>query len=218
MRNQINQFVKVCAEGIACPEPIYEFGSFQVPGQESISNLRPYFPGKKYVGTDFRQGAGVDVVLDLHHIDLPDASVGTVLLLETLEHVEYPHEAMKELFRVMKPDGVIIMSSAMNFIIHDYPNDYWRFTPEAFRSLLKAFRQSLVFAAGESLLPHTVVGIGFKGATDADLNALGGRMEEWRRYWTAASRPKGFKRFLKYISRQHDKIRKALGMPDRTVC
>lgn len=217
MREQINQFVRICAEVVPCPEPIYEFGSFQVPGQEHISDLRPFFPGKKYVGTDFRQGAGVDVVLDLHKIDLPDASVGTVLLLETLEHVEYPHDALKELYRVLKPEGVIIMSSSMYFIIHDYPHDYWRFTPEAFRSLLKPFRQSMVFAAGESLFPHTVVGVGFKGATTADLKKLDGRMNEWKRYWTAASRAKGFKRFLKFLNKLDDKIGRAIGRPEKTV-
>jgi hypothetical protein len=78
-------------------------------------------------------------------------------------------------------------------------------------------RQSLVYAAGESLMPHTVVGIGFKGATKADLKALNDRMDEWRRTWTAASRAKGFKRFLKYLNRQHDRIRRILGMPDQTI-
>lgn len=214
MRHSVNEFVKICSESLPIQEPIYEFGSFQVPGQEEISNLRSYFPGKQYIGTDFRQGPGVDVVLDLHKIDLPDSSVGTVLLLDTLEHVEYPHQAMSELYRILKPDGVIVMSSTMYFIIHDYPYDYWRFTPEAFRSLLKQFRHSSVIAAGENLLPHIVVGVGFKGAVNADLKPFEARMDAWRRYWTAAPRAKGFKRFLKFLSRQHDKIRKAFNMPD----
>ena len=41
-----------------------------------------------------REGPSVDVILDLHNIDLPSSSVGTVLLLETLEHVEYPYKAL----------------------------------------------------------------------------------------------------------------------------
>ncbi len=216
MRESVNDFVKVCSESIACNEPIYEFGSFTVPGQEHLS-VRPYFSGKKYVGADMRQGPGVDVVLNLHKIDLPDASVGTVLLLDTLEHVEYPREAMSELYRILKPEGMIIMTSVMYFIIHDYPYDYWRFTPEAFRSLLKSFGHSAVFAAGENLFPHTVAGIGFKGAVTADMPAFEKKMVDWERCWTAASRPKGFKRFLKYVSRQHDKIRKALGLPVQAV-
>ena len=33
------------------PEPIVEVGSFQVPGQEEIANLRSLFDGKEYLAT-----------------------------------------------------------------------------------------------------------------------------------------------------------------------
>jgi len=88
MRELIKEFVRICAEILPVSEPIYEFGSFQVPGQKGFADLRPIFPGKKYVGADLR-GVGVDVVLNLHEIDLPSESVGTVLILDTLERVEY---------------------------------------------------------------------------------------------------------------------------------
>ena len=51
----------------------------------------------------------------------------------------------------------------MNFPIHDYPHDYWRFTPEAFKLLLKPFSNFFVGFQGNKNYPHTVVGIGFKG-------------------------------------------------------
>jgi hypothetical protein len=46
-----------------------------------------------------------------------------------------------------------------------YPYDYWRFTPEAFRSLLKPFKGVYVGSQGSRSFPHTVVGVGFKGDT-----------------------------------------------------
>jgi SAM-dependent methyltransferase len=107
----------------------------------------------------------VDRVLDLHAIDLPSDSVGTVLCFDTLEHVEYPREAMKEIHRILTPNGIAVISSVMDFPIHDYPYDYWRFTPEAFKSILKPFANSFVGFQGQKNFPHTVVGIGFKGAT-----------------------------------------------------
>jgi len=110
-----------------------------------------------------REGTGVDKVLDLHDIDVPSESVGTVLCLETLEHVEYPRKALEEIHRILRPDGIAVISSVMCFPIHDYPYDYWRFTPEAFQSLLKPFPHSFVGFAGSKDFPHTVVGIGFKG-------------------------------------------------------
>jgi SAM-dependent methyltransferase len=162
MRKIIKDFVSIIAKHIPVGEPVYEFGSLQVPGQENFADLRPLFPGKQYFGADMREGPGVDKILNLHEIEMPSEHVGTVLCLDTLEHVEYPHKALKEIYRILKPDGIAVISSVMNFRIHDYPHDYWRFTPEAFKSLLKPFSDSFVSFVGLEDFPHTVVGIGFK--------------------------------------------------------
>lgn len=163
MRQSIKNFVQIVADSLPISEPVYEFGSLQVPGQEEFADLRPYFSNKEYVGCDMRAGLGVDRILNLLDIDLPSASVGTVLCMDTLEHVEYPHIALKEIHRILTDNGIVVISSVMNWHIHNHPFDYWRFTPEAFRSLLKPFSSSFVGHAGEADFPHTVVGIGFRG-------------------------------------------------------
>jgi ubiquinone/menaquinone biosynthesis C-methylase UbiE len=134
------------------------------------------------VGADIRKGTGVDVILDLQHIDLPSESVGTVLILDTLEHVEFPREAIREAYRILKPNGILIISSVMNYHIHDYPSDYWRFTPEGFKSLLKPFSYTFIGFTGSSLLPTTVVGIGFKGTIPENaMKDFMKRFHRWRR-------------------------------------
>ncbi len=181
IRPLIRQFVKICAETLPVSEPIYEFGSFQVPGQEGFADLRVFFPGKEYVGSDIREGPGVDLILDLHDIDLPSASVGTALLLETLEHMEYLRKGIQEIHRVLRPDGLLIASSQMNFPIHN-PPDYWRFTPEAFRSLLRPFKHAFVDFVGADSFPHTVVGIGFMGEVSDDvLRELRIEFQDWKK-------------------------------------
>lgn len=162
MRRTIKELVSIVATTIPVDDPIYEFGSVQVPGQEKFADLRPLFPQKQYIGCDMREGPGVDKVLNLHDIDLPSGCAGMVICLDTLEHVEYPYKAMEEIYRILKPNGMVIISSVMNFPIHDFPYDYWRFTPEAFKSLLKPFHESFVGFAGDKIFPHTVFGIGFK--------------------------------------------------------
>lgn len=162
MRGEIKQFVKLCAETLPISEPIYEFGALQVPAQVGFADLRPFFPGRKYIGVDIRKGPGVDAILDLHDIRLDSESVGTILILDTLEHVEFVRKAINECHRVLKPNGLLIISSVMNFPIHDHPHDYWRFTPEAFESLLRPFSSSVVDFAGDESFPHTVVGIACK--------------------------------------------------------
>lgn len=185
MRELVRQFVRICAETLPILEPVYEFGSLQVPGQEGFADLRPFFPGKQYVGADMREGPGVDVILDLHQIDLPSQSVGTVLILDTVEHVEFPRRAIEEIHRILKSGGLVVMSSVMNFPIHDYPYDYWRFTPEAFRSLLRPFASSFVAFAGEIDFPHTVVGVGVKGSVpEGMMEEFMRRCKEWQGFWT----------------------------------
>jgi len=178
MRPSIKKFVKICRETLPVQEPVYEFGSLQVPGQEGFADLRPYFPGMKYIGADVAQGTGVDVVLNLHHIDLPSESVGTAISCDTLEHVEYPRKALSELYRILKPEGVLIISSVMLYHIHAAPNDYWRFTPEGFKSLLSQFPSSYVDWNGKEENPHTVVGVGMKA--DYSFDELISRRDEWR--------------------------------------
>jgi SAM-dependent methyltransferase len=163
MRKPIWNYVKLAIDTLPIAEPVYEFGAYQVEEAPENCDLRPLLTGKAYVGCDMRAGPGVDKVLNLHQIDLPDGSVGTVFLMDTLEHVEYPHQAMAEVHRILKPGGIVIMSSVLDFFIHATPNDFWRFTPDGFRSLLKHFRYSHVGYYGRDIFPHTLVGIGFKG-------------------------------------------------------
>jgi SAM-dependent methyltransferase len=98
-----------------------------------------------------------DKVLNLHAIDLPDNSVATVLSFDTLEHVEDPRLAMQEIHRVLQPGGVVVITSVMDFPIHEFPYDYCRFKPEVFKSILKPFQSSFVGWQGKELFPHAAV-------------------------------------------------------------
>ncbi len=122
--------------------------------------------------------------LDLHAIELDSESAGPVLLLDTIEHVEFPRKALGEIHRVLKPGGVLVMSSTMRFPIHDHPHDYWRFTPEAFRSLLKPFATAVVESGGREDFPPLVVGIGCKGELAGEaVSAVTKSLEEWKGRW-----------------------------------
>ena len=184
MRNNILKFVELCVDTLPFIEPIYEFGALQVPGQEGFADLRPLFPGKAYVGTDMQQGPGVDKVVDLHHMKMFPRSVGTALILDTIEHVEYPRQAIKNIHRVMKKNGFIVISSHMKFPIHAYPHDYWRFTPEGLKSLLNPFPFVFVDAVGDKDFPHSVFGFACKGPMDnGAMQAFTREYEKIKHWW-----------------------------------
>jgi SAM-dependent methyltransferase len=67
-------------------------------------------------------------------------SIGLVLNLESLEHVPYPQEAIDEIHRVLRPNGLLILTTVMHFKVHRTPKDYWRFTPDGIELLLSRFK------------------------------------------------------------------------------
>ncbi len=50
-------------------------------------------------------------VMDAHDLKFADASFDCVALLEVLEHLENPVKALKEMYRVLKPGGCLIVST-----------------------------------------------------------------------------------------------------------
>jgi SAM-dependent methyltransferase len=139
MNHFLRGVAQASAEAFDLPGPVLEVGSYQVPGQEEIANLRPLIRGKRYVGIDRRAGPGVDQVANVEKLPLPDASVGTVLAMNTFEHVPRFWRGFAEIARVLRSDGVLLVSCPFYFHIHSFPSDYWRFTAEALDLLLEDY-------------------------------------------------------------------------------
>ncbi len=163
MRAAVVEFARDVAESFALGDPLVEVGARAAEGQEAIADLRQLFGANEHIGCDMQPGPGVDRIEDVHHLSFADESVGTVICLETLEHVVDPIRAVEEMHRVLRPGGLLAISSLMFFPIHEHPWDLWRFTPEGFQRLLAPFESSLVVAQGWDLMPEGVFGIGIKG-------------------------------------------------------
>ena len=163
MRPAVADFARDVADEFPVASPLVEMGARAAEGQEDVADMRPIFKAQQHVGCDIQPGIGVDLIGDIHNLSFADNSIGTVVALETLEHVADPIRALEEMYRVLKPGGVLAISSLMFFPIHAHPWDYWRFTPEAFELLLEPFESRLVIAQGYSLLPEGIFGIGVKG-------------------------------------------------------
>ena len=80
---------------------------------------RPYektfFAGaSKYIGTDYLSDRShPDVVCSALELPFPDNHFDTVVSTEVLEHVPDPLRAMREMRRVLKPDGFLVLSAPL---------------------------------------------------------------------------------------------------------
>lgn len=70
---------------------------------------------------------------------IPDEEYECVVCMEVLEHTLNPFDAIKELRRILKDEGYLIISAPLNFRIHGPSPDCWRFTEHGWRVLLKDF-------------------------------------------------------------------------------
>jgi SAM-dependent methyltransferase len=164
MDRLIHGVVRAVAETFEMPGPILEIGSYQVPGQGTIAELRGLFPRRDYTGLDMRPGPGVNLVADVEGLPHADASVGTVLALNTFEHVPRFWNGFAEIARVLRPDGVLLVACPFFFRIHNYPGDYWRFTPMALELLLEKYPSKILGWHGAVNRPAQVWSLAFKPA------------------------------------------------------
>jgi SAM-dependent methyltransferase len=128
------------------PGKILEVGSRQAINQYDLADFREMFDQNNFTGLDMQKGPGVDVVASAEKIPFPDKSFDLIICLETLEHTEKPWVVCSEIERVIKPHGVVIVSSQQNFPIHMHPSDYFRYTPYGLKALFPNFLNKLIFA------------------------------------------------------------------------
>jgi SAM-dependent methyltransferase len=158
---------RAITETFTLPEPSVELGAYQVDGQHESLNLRRLFPGRDYTGLDLRAGPGVDCVADVEHLPQPAGSVGTVIAMNTFEHVRRFWAGFAEVRRVLRPDGVFVLSCPFHFRIHNFPHDYWRFSPAALETLLAEYPNKIIGWHGARRRPANVWAVAFGPARPA---------------------------------------------------
>ena len=110
---------------------------------------RPRFAHCQYLSHDFKRyegaklGGGVeyghiDLVSDVTAIPVPDASFDVVLCTEVLEHVPRPEAAVREMARLLRPGGRLLLSAPLGSGLHQLPFHYFGgFSPEWYREVVR---------------------------------------------------------------------------------
>ena len=109
-----------------------------------------------------------DILLDIcktnHNVEA--GAYDIVFCMEVLEHTERPWDAANEIWRILKPGGIAVVTTPFNFRIHgplpdgwkegDQVSDFWRFTEHGLILLFGRF-QSVSIKRVESdrnLMPY----------------------------------------------------------------
>ena len=86
---------------------ILEIGSYIVN-----QSIRDYFQDCEYLGVDLVAGPGVDLVCPGQELDFPDASFDVAISSEVFEHNPYWVETFRNMHRMTKPGGLIVLTCA----------------------------------------------------------------------------------------------------------
>jgi len=76
-----------------------------------------------------------DLFYDGKRLPFEDRSIDTILSIQVLEHTPTPGALVIEMARVLKDDGIMIITAPFSFRLHEEPHDYFRYSPHGLRQL-----------------------------------------------------------------------------------
>ncbi len=103
---------------------------------------RGLVPATRYVGVDVdtpvtRELAAADVFYDGRTLPFAAATFDGVICSQVLEHVFAPEEFLRELARVLRPSGRLVLTVPFAWDEHEQPHDFARYSSFGLRALLE---------------------------------------------------------------------------------
>jgi SAM-dependent methyltransferase len=134
-RRTILEFVRNSARGLPAGARVADIGAGDSP-------YREFFDHCEYLAIDWGQSIHsgalrADVVCSADHIALPDESVDAALVTQVLEHVPDPRAVLRDVHRILRMDGPLYLTVPLIWELHEFPYDYYRYTPPLLRLLLE---------------------------------------------------------------------------------
>jgi len=122
------------------PNPVmFDIGSKDAQGSYAFGDPPP---GTKLVCVDLFPGKGVDLVADAHDMHMvADNTVDFVTTISVLEHVRNPQKVVSEIYRILKPGGIVYISVPFVYNFHGDPDDFYRFSYRGIEILCEAFER-----------------------------------------------------------------------------
>lgn len=104
-------------------------------GAGEINRYSDHFNYTEYVRMDIRHGDKVDLVGSADNIPSSDNIFDSVVCTQVFEHLEFPEKSAKEIYRVLKPGGFVLITVPQMNELHEEPYDFFRYTKYGLQSL-----------------------------------------------------------------------------------
>ena len=109
-----------------------------------------------YVGLDINNAIAYDknikpdIIWDGENIPIESNSIDTVIATEFFEHCPHPEIIFKEIYRILKDNGILYTTTPFIFPLHESPNDHYRYTPYSLENLAKkaGFKNTKIYPLG----------------------------------------------------------------------
>ena len=113
-------------------EVLIDYGCGSMPYKELFQQKV-----KEYKGADLSENPQIQIKLDPQgHLICDDASANIVLSTQVLEHVDNPNLYLREAYRVLKKDGLLLLTTHGYWMYHPDPFDYWRWTSAGLKKVV----------------------------------------------------------------------------------
>jgi len=157
---------------------------------KGITAFKQQLPaGTILVESDVAHGPNTNIILDAHQIPFKDHSFDLVIAQAVLEHVLDPFQCVKEIHRVLKPQGRIYAETPFMQQVHGGKFDFHRFTHLGHRRLFRYFseeKSGIIAGAGSSLawsLLYFITSFARSKKGDKILSYLGSFLVFWLKYF-----------------------------------
>lgn len=131
------RIAKSILEHIQNPRILVLGGSRLSEGMESIVSI----PGMTFIETDVSFGPRTILICDAHDIPFENESFDWVIVQAVLEHVADPVRCVDEIYRVLKPEGLIYAETPFMQQVHGREFDFTRYTFLGHRRILRQFNE-----------------------------------------------------------------------------
>jgi len=93
------------------------------------------------ISTDVYPSDNIQFISDAHNLPLKNETIDGVVIQAVLEHVVDPNKVVKEIFRVLKKNGIVYAETPFMQQTHEEPYDFQRYTELGHRFLFKSFEE-----------------------------------------------------------------------------